>query len=119
MSKYSDNEVLHFAEIFDALSDSKRLKLFLKLASCYLSGSPCETEAGWKACVGELGKDLGIAPSTVSHHIKKLHNAGLIKMERSGKHISCWVNPRTIGMLHEFIDTQLGREHANSFLEVG
>ncbi len=43
-------------------------------------------------CVGELGQDLEIDPSTVSHHLKELRRAGLIRVERRGKHILCWVD---------------------------
>ncbi|MBW1692646.1 MAG: helix-turn-helix transcriptional regulator [Deltaproteobacteria bacterium] len=28
------------------------------------------------ACVGELGQDFGIVPSTISHHIKELRRLG-------------------------------------------
>jgi len=54
------------------------------------------------ACVGELGKDLGIAPSTLSHHIKELRRAGLIRMERRGQKIDCWIDPATLKALKEF-----------------
>jgi ArsR family transcriptional regulator len=55
-----------------------------------------------RRCVGELGRDLSIAPSTVSHHLKELRTAGLIHMERRGQSIECWVEPDTLGTLSEF-----------------
>ena len=51
-----------------------------------------EVPAGACACVGELGRDLGIAPSTVSHHIKELYHAGLIRMEKQGQKVQCQVD---------------------------
>jgi ArsR family transcriptional regulator len=54
--------------------------------------------------VGELGEELNIAPSTVSHHIKELRHAGIIVVERRGKNIECWVNEEAVkalrGILH-------------------
>jgi ArsR family transcriptional regulator len=44
----------------------------MRLASCCLPGGTCNTETEMYECVGKLGKDLGIAPSTISHHIKTL-----------------------------------------------
>ncbi len=49
-----------------------------------------------RQCVGELGQDLDIDPSTVSHHLKELRRAGLIRVERRGKNILCWVDRETV-----------------------
>lgn len=49
-----------------------------------------------RRCVGELGQDLEIDPSTVSHHLKELRRAGLIRVERRGKNILCWVDRETV-----------------------
>jgi ArsR family transcriptional regulator len=56
--------------------------------------------------VGELGKNLGIGPSTVSHHIKELQNAGLIRCIRQGQRIECLVDPETIKLLGGFFNKQ-------------
>ncbi len=49
-----------------------------------------------RQCVGELGQDLEIDPSTVSHHLKELRRAGLIRVARRGRHILCWVDRDTV-----------------------
>jgi ArsR family transcriptional regulator len=95
-----------FAEIFKALSNPNRLRIFLRLISCCspkvvtdISSTP---EPENCACVGELGQDLGIVASTISHHIKELRQAGLIRMERRGQKMECWIDPETLAALQGF-----------------
>ena len=104
MSNYRTADTKRFAEMFRALSNPNRLSIFLRLVSCCAPGATCNTDAGVCECVGELGKDLGIAPSTVSHHIKELHRAGLIEMERRGQNVECWVGPDTLNALATFFN---------------
>jgi ArsR family transcriptional regulator, arsenate/arsenite/antimonite-responsive transcriptional repressor len=99
MSNIRINDYDRFAEKFKALSNPNRLKIFSRLMSCCDSSTPCD-ENETCACVGELSKDLQIAASTVSHHIKELKNAGLIKLERSGQTILCRIEP---SILDEFL----------------
>ncbi len=87
------------AQMFGALSNPNRLKLFLSLVDCCGPGSSCQ---GDSKCVGELGKSVKIAPSTVSHHLKELHRAGLIEMDRDGQKVCCKIDPRTLESLAEF-----------------
>ena len=106
MSNHRDKNIEKFAEIFKALSNPNRLKIFMRLTSCCQPGTaasinPDTGEAGC-ACVGELGQDLGIVPSTISHHIKELRQAGLIRMERRGQKIECFIDPEILTALHEF-----------------
>lgn len=49
-----------------------------------------------RQCVGELCQGLEIDPSTVSHHIRELRQSGLVRTERRGKNILCWVDPETV-----------------------
>jgi ArsR family transcriptional regulator len=106
MSKYRSKNIEKFAEIFKALSNPNRLKIFLRLVSCCKPGTVASinsnTEGEGCACIGELGRDLGIVPSTISHHIKELRQAGLIRMERRGQKIECWIDPETIAALRGF-----------------
>ncbi len=106
MSKCRDKDIEQFAEIFKALSNPNRLKIFLRLASCCMPGTRISVENSIKpekcASVGELGQDLGIVPSTISHHIKELRRAGLIRMERRGQKIECWIDPEAIEALQAF-----------------
>ena len=106
MSNNRDKNIEEFAEMFKALSNPNRLKIFMRLTACCLPGTvtsinPGTGEAGC-ACVGELGQDLDIVPSTISHHIKELRQAGLIHMERRGQKMECWVEPETLKALQGF-----------------
>lgn len=106
MSNYREKNIAKFADMFKALSNPNRLKIFLRLISCCQPGTTADIgenlESEGCACVGELGQDLGIVPSTISHHIKELRQAGLIKMERRGQKIECWIDPKTVEALQGF-----------------
>jgi ArsR family transcriptional regulator len=102
MLNYRNTNLGQYADIFKALSNPHRLSIFMRLASCCLPGGTCNTEADMHECVGAVGKNLGLAPSTISHHIKELHRADLIKMKRRGQTVECWVDPETLDSLAEF-----------------
>jgi ArsR family transcriptional regulator len=59
---------------FSALSDPVRLRLFNLIAS---------SESG-EVCGCELAAPLGKTQPTISHHLKVLFEAGLVKKERRG-----------------------------------
>ena len=103
MSNYRRRDIQHWAGLFKALSNPHRLSIFLRLAECCGDGPRCRTDRQMGACVGELGKELGVVPSTVSHHIKELRQAGLIRMQRRGQNIQCWVEPGTLDALAAFL----------------
>jgi ArsR family transcriptional regulator len=107
LNSRTDN-VEQLAAIFGALSNPNRLRIFLRLMSCCGPEAPGITEEQASAFVGELGRDLGIAASTVSHHIKELHHAGLIQMERRGQNVACWVDRTGLQAMAAFLSAQMG-----------
>ena len=56
------------------------------------------------AYVGELSEELNVGKPTVSHHIKELRRVGLLRSERRGQKIACWVDPQMIRELAMFFD---------------
>ena len=102
MSNHAEDQFETLAGVFKALSNPNRLRIFMRLVCCCAPGTVCENAAGMRRCVGELGEELDISPSTVSHHIKELRQAGLIKTQRRGQNIECWVDPKTLSELAKF-----------------
>ena len=70
-SKLDDRQ---FALISKALADPKRFEMLQRIAA--------SKEAPTCSCIREW---LGLAPATVSHHLKELESAGLVNVQRDGK----------------------------------
>lgn len=98
MSKYGI-EVEQHARAFKALGNPHRLALFQRLTRCCPPGTVCDAHDRLPQCVGDIGVGLGIAPSTLSHHLKTLVDAGLVATRRRGKRVECWVDPTVLTAL--------------------
>jgi ArsR family transcriptional regulator len=91
------------AKIFRALGDPSRLAIFELVREC------CEEEGGGHSTtdlrnsVSEIARQFDLSLSTVSHHLKELRTAGLIKCERQGQHIFCSVDPEVVGLVEQFL----------------
>ena len=70
------------AQQLSSLGNPLRLKLYRALIRAGEEGLPC----------GALQDKLGIAASTLSHHLKQLLDAGLIRQERQGTTLYCQAN---------------------------
>ena len=110
MSNHRNDILERFAERFKALSNPNRLNIFSRLMSCCTPGTVCSVDENVPVCVGELGHDIGIAPSTVSHHIKELRRAGLIRMKRHGRKVECWIDPDTLRDLAGFFSPRVANQ---------
>jgi DNA-binding transcriptional ArsR family regulator len=102
MSNNGTYDLDALADIFKALSNPNRLKIFYRLASCCAPGTVGIIDDRDTAYVGELGEELDIVKSTVSHHIKELRRVGLIRTRRRGQNIECWVDPQLVTRLKRF-----------------
>ena len=70
----SDAEAEATAELFKALADPARGRIVNLVAT-----------AEEPVCACELYEPLGLSQPTVSHHLKKLVDAGLLEREQRGK----------------------------------
>jgi ArsR family transcriptional regulator len=78
----SASDAEKIAAMFKALSDPVRLRLFSKIAA----------QPGGEACVCEI-QDVGVSQPTVSHHLRKLREAGLLVSERRASWVYYSVAP--------------------------
>ncbi len=70
----SDEEAVATAELFKALADPARVRIVNLLAS-----------APQPVCACNLNEPVGLSQPTVSHHLKKLVEVGLLEREQQGK----------------------------------
>ncbi len=85
-------DVDRLAATFAALSNPHRLRILLRLASTQAEGTLDSEDDVGCTCVGEIACELAIGPSTVSHHLKELRAAGLIRMQRRGRKVVCRID---------------------------
>jgi ArsR family transcriptional regulator len=84
----SEQDATTMAAMFKALSDPVRLRLFSRVAS----------HQGGEACVCDIA-DVGVSQPTVSHHLKKLREAGLLVSERRGTWVFYRVAPGVLAAM--------------------
>jgi ArsR family transcriptional regulator len=77
------------AAALQALADPARLRLLSLIASC----------PGSEACGCDLTGPVGLSQPTVSHHLKVLHDAGLLDRERRGKWVYYRVRPEPLASI--------------------
>src|SRR5881392_2534856 len=88
-----EEEALATAELFKALADPARVRIVNTLATM---GEPL--------CACEFEPALGLSQPTVSHHLKKLHDAGLLEREQRGKWAYFSINPEAAAKLAGLVD---------------
>jgi ArsR family transcriptional regulator len=81
------------ATALQALADPVRLRLLSLIASCPDS----------EACGCDLTAPVGLSQPTVSHHLKVLHEAGLLERERRGKWVYFRVRPEPLASLRSVL----------------
>ena len=92
-SALSESAATRLAEVFAVLADPVRLRLFSLIAS--RPGGTCACD------VVEL---LDRSQPTVSHHLKVLHEAGLVTRERRGRWIWYEARPAALADAASLLD---------------
>jgi ArsR family transcriptional regulator, arsenate/arsenite/antimonite-responsive transcriptional repressor len=85
--------ITRYAEMFAALGAEPRLRIVRLLLSAHPNG----------LVVGEIQDDLGIAASTLSHHLEKLKVYGLVTVERKSTFLRYRANAETLQELLSFM----------------
>jgi ArsR family transcriptional regulator, arsenate/arsenite/antimonite-responsive transcriptional repressor len=87
-----DDQAEGTAAVFKALADPARVKIVNLLAR--------SDEA---VCACEFIPTLGLTQATVSHHLKKLTDAGLLEREQRGKWAYFSLNPEAVARLEGLV----------------
>lgn len=82
-----------YADMFAALGAEPRLRILRVLLSAHPDGM----------VVGEIQSELGIAPSTLSHHLEKLKNEDLIAVRRESTFLRYTANTAVLEELLAFL----------------
>ncbi|MGD1072569.1 MAG: metalloregulator ArsR/SmtB family transcription factor [Bryobacteraceae bacterium] len=89
----TEEEITRYADMFSAMGAGPRLRIMRLLLSAHPEG----------IVVGEIGSDLNIPPSTLSHHLEKLKNEGLVKVRREGTYLWYSANAEVLQELLGFL----------------
>ena len=81
------------APLLKALADPVRLRLMSLVAS----------HEGGEACICDLNEAFGLSQPTISHHMKVLHEAGLVERDKRGVWVYYRVRPQALAALATLI----------------
>ena len=84
--KQNLEQIARYADMLSAMGTESRLRIMQLLLSSHPQGM----------VVGEIGGELEIPSSTLSHHLEKLKNEGLVKVRRDGTFL--WYSAHTEGL---------------------
>lgn len=96
------------SKMFRALSSPQRLALFQRLRAAAID---CSQAGASELCVCDIAGGVKLSLSTVSHHLKELKEAGLIRCEKRGQRVLCSVNPdalQELGVFAQGLGSRLG-----------
>jgi ArsR family transcriptional regulator len=86
--------------VFRALSDPTRLAIYEVVRT--VSPAAGLTPGDLRNSVSQIATRFDLSLSTVSHHLKELRRARLIRCERRGQFVYCSTDRRILGELEAF-----------------
>lgn len=89
----TEEEITRFADMFSAMGTGPRLRIMRVLLSAHPDGM----------VVNEIGSELGIPASTLSHHLEKLKNESLVRVRREGTYLWYTANAEALQELLGFL----------------
>jgi DNA-binding transcriptional ArsR family regulator len=93
MSKATTEQITRYADMLSAMGTEPRLRIMQLLLSAHPEGM----------VVGEIGSELTIPNSTLSHHLDKLKNEGLVTVRREGTFLWYSANAQALEELLGFL----------------
>ena len=84
---------MRYADMFSAMGTEARLRIMQLLLSAHPEG----------LVVGEIQEELEIPNSTLSHHLDKLRNEGLVNVQRESTFLRYKANTQSLEELLQFL----------------
>ena len=89
----STDRVAKYADMFSAMGTEPRLRIMQLLLTAHPEG----------LVVGDIQNELDIPNSTLSHHLDKLKNEGLVEVQREGTFLRYTANTSALQELLQFL----------------
>jgi ArsR family transcriptional regulator len=92
-SRTNSDRVTRYADMFSAIGTEPRLRIMQLLLSAHPEG----------LVVSEIQDELEIPGSTLSHHLDKLKNEDLVRVERNGTFLRYTANTEALREILQFL----------------
>ena len=92
-AKVKQEEVVRYADMLSAMGSEPRLRIVRLLLSAHPDGM----------VAGDVSDELDITASTLSHHLEKLKNEDLVRVQREGTYLRYTANTAGLEELLGFL----------------
>jgi len=92
-SKVKRQEAVRYADMLAAMGSEPRLRIMRLLLSAHPGGM----------VAGDIGAELDVTASTLSHHLERLKNENLVQVQREGTFLRYTANAAALEQLLGFL----------------